>query len=284
MAPTSESTSRWLVTTDWLGARLGAPDLAVVDGSFYLPAQKRDAAAEYLAGHLPGAVRFDLDSVSDHANPLPHMLPKPDQFGRDAGALGIGQRLGDIDRAHPLQRRPVGRTTARPAPRHVLEFERPLAKLEQQIQELEALQAAKNVDYTKELRQLRTNYTSLLRKTYDNLSAWETVQVARHQDRSDTNPQAESTQWGLPYPGPARRGGETARGAEPTQAPRYPHPGPCKNGARDRESGNADAACGRSRQRGVWRIQGHSDQQEVMLAKTKQRSQEDVQTKRKADR
>jgi len=72
---------------------------------------------------------------------------------------------------------------ARPAPRHVLEFERPLAKLEQQIQELEALQAAKSVDYTKELRQLRTNYTSLLRKTYDNLSAWETVQVARHPQR-----------------------------------------------------------------------------------------------------
>jgi thiosulfate/3-mercaptopyruvate sulfurtransferase len=81
--------SRWLVTTDWLAAGLGSPDLAVVDGSFYLPAQKRDAAAEFLAGHIPGAVRFDLDAVSDHSNPLPHMLPAPDQFGRDAGALGI---------------------------------------------------------------------------------------------------------------------------------------------------------------------------------------------------
>ena len=67
--------------------------------------------------------------------------------------------------------------------RHVLEFERPLAKLEQQIHELEALQAQKQVDYTKELRQLRTNYTSLLRKTYEGLSAWETVQVARHPQR-----------------------------------------------------------------------------------------------------
>jgi acetyl-CoA carboxylase carboxyl transferase subunit alpha len=67
--------------------------------------------------------------------------------------------------------------------RHVLDFEKPLAKLEQQIHELEALQASKQVDYTKELRQLRTNYTSLLRKTYDNLSAWETVQVARHPQR-----------------------------------------------------------------------------------------------------
>jgi acetyl-CoA carboxylase carboxyl transferase subunit alpha len=67
--------------------------------------------------------------------------------------------------------------------RHVLDFEKPLAKLEQQIHELEALQAEKQVDYTKELRQLRSNYTSLVRKTYENLSAWETVQVARHPQR-----------------------------------------------------------------------------------------------------
>ena len=67
--------------------------------------------------------------------------------------------------------------------RHVLEFEAPLAKLEQQIRELEALQAAKGVDYAAELRDLRNNYTALLRKTYDNLTAWETVQVARHPQR-----------------------------------------------------------------------------------------------------
>jgi acetyl-CoA carboxylase carboxyl transferase subunit alpha len=65
----------------------------------------------------------------------------------------------------------------------VLAFEQPLAKLEQQVFELEALQEAKGIDYTKELRQLRTNYTALLRKTYDHLSAWETVQVARHPQR-----------------------------------------------------------------------------------------------------
>jgi acetyl-CoA carboxylase carboxyl transferase subunit alpha len=69
------------------------------------------------------------------------------------------------------------------AMRHVLDFEKPLARLEQQISELEALQATKGVDYTKELRQLRNNYTSLLRKTYEKLSAWETVQVARHPQR-----------------------------------------------------------------------------------------------------
>src|SRR5262252_2157109 len=77
---------------------------------------------------------------------------------------------------------PSGAPKAAPI-RHVLPFEQPLAKLEQQIFELEALQESKGVDYTKELRQLRSNYTALLRKTYDKLSAWETVQVARHPQR-----------------------------------------------------------------------------------------------------
>jgi thiosulfate/3-mercaptopyruvate sulfurtransferase len=81
--------SRWLVSTDWLAGRLGAPDTVVVDGSSDLPAMKRDAAAEYLAGHIPGAVRFDIDAIADHSNPLPHMLPDAGQFARDVGALGI---------------------------------------------------------------------------------------------------------------------------------------------------------------------------------------------------
>jgi thiosulfate/3-mercaptopyruvate sulfurtransferase len=84
--------SRFLVSTDWLAARLGAPDLVVVDGSYYLPAQNRDAAAEYLAGHIPGAVRFDVDAISDHSIALPHMLPDAEQFGREVGALGIGDQ------------------------------------------------------------------------------------------------------------------------------------------------------------------------------------------------
>jgi thiosulfate/3-mercaptopyruvate sulfurtransferase len=85
------TSSRWIVTTDWLASKLGSPDLVPVDGSFYLPVQKRDAAAEFLAGHIPGAVRFDIDAISDHANPLPHMLPSAEQFSRDVGALGIAE-------------------------------------------------------------------------------------------------------------------------------------------------------------------------------------------------
>lgn len=77
---------------------------------------------------------------------------------------------------------PVSRVLKR-SPRHVLEFEKPIARLEAQIHELEATESQNRVDYSKELRQLRSNYTSLLRKTYENLSAWETVQVARHPQR-----------------------------------------------------------------------------------------------------
>jgi thiosulfate/3-mercaptopyruvate sulfurtransferase len=89
MNPDPHQSSRWLVTTDWLAARLGAPDLAVIDASYYIPTAKRDAAAEYLAGHIAGAVRFDIETIADHSNALPHMLPTAEQFGREVGALGI---------------------------------------------------------------------------------------------------------------------------------------------------------------------------------------------------
>jgi thiosulfate/3-mercaptopyruvate sulfurtransferase len=89
-AQAQSSSSRWLVTTDWLAQRLNAPDLVVLDGSYYIPTVKRDAEAEYLAGHIPGAVRFDIEAVADHAAGLPHMLPSEETFARDVGALGIG--------------------------------------------------------------------------------------------------------------------------------------------------------------------------------------------------
>ena len=91
LIPPRHPVSRWLVTTEWLAANLGSPGLVVLDGSFYLPAMKRDAAAEYLAGHIPGAIRFDIDEVADHSTDLPHMLPSPAAFAAAAGSLGIGE-------------------------------------------------------------------------------------------------------------------------------------------------------------------------------------------------
>jgi thiosulfate/3-mercaptopyruvate sulfurtransferase len=89
LVPPRHPVSKWLVTTDWLADNLGSPDLVVLDGSFYLPAMKHDAEAEYLAGHIPGAVRFDIDEVADKSVDLPHMLPPPEAFAVAAGQLGI---------------------------------------------------------------------------------------------------------------------------------------------------------------------------------------------------
>jgi thiosulfate/3-mercaptopyruvate sulfurtransferase len=81
------------VSTEWLNERLTDPNVVVVDGSWYLPAMNRDAEAEYLAGHIPGAVRFDIDAVKDRASPLPHMLPSPDEFAATVGSMGIGDGM-----------------------------------------------------------------------------------------------------------------------------------------------------------------------------------------------
>jgi thiosulfate/3-mercaptopyruvate sulfurtransferase len=77
-----------IVSAEWLMQNLGK--VRVLDASWYMPADKRDAKAEFEAAHIPGAVFFDIDALSDHDTSLPHMLPPPAQFGRDAGALGIG--------------------------------------------------------------------------------------------------------------------------------------------------------------------------------------------------
>lgn len=84
--------SKWLKTTEWLEGQLGKPGVVIVDASFYLPTQKRDAKAEYVASHVPGAVFFDIEAVCDHSSDLPHMLPGPTQFAEAAGALGITEK------------------------------------------------------------------------------------------------------------------------------------------------------------------------------------------------
>jgi thiosulfate/3-mercaptopyruvate sulfurtransferase len=78
-----------LVSTEWLAGRLGQAGLRVLDASWYLPNAGRDARAEYLAGHLPGALFFDLDAVSDPDTSLPHMLPSEEGFARAMTALGL---------------------------------------------------------------------------------------------------------------------------------------------------------------------------------------------------
>ncbi len=79
-----------LVSTDWLEPRINDPDLRILDGSWHLPDSGRDARSEYEARHIPGAVFFDIDEISDPASPLPHMAPPPELFSSAAGKMGIG--------------------------------------------------------------------------------------------------------------------------------------------------------------------------------------------------
>jgi thiosulfate/3-mercaptopyruvate sulfurtransferase len=85
-----EDRSHWFVSTDWLAAHLDDPNIAILDGSWHLAG--RDARAEYAAAHIPGALFFDIDAVSDRSNPLPHMLPSAEQFSRMVGELGIDEK------------------------------------------------------------------------------------------------------------------------------------------------------------------------------------------------
>lgn len=83
--------SRWLKSTAWLADHLGDSDLVVVDGSYYLTTQNRDAKAEYAQAHIPGAVFFDINAIADTETDLPHMLPGSHQFAQAVGALGIAE-------------------------------------------------------------------------------------------------------------------------------------------------------------------------------------------------
>lgn len=79
-----------LVSTEWLAGHLNAPDVRIVDASWYLPDAGRDPKAEYRAAHIPGAVFFDIDEVSDTNSPLPHMLPSQEKFASRMRKLGLG--------------------------------------------------------------------------------------------------------------------------------------------------------------------------------------------------
>lgn len=82
--------TRLLVSTDWLAAHLGAPDLRILDASWHMPGAGRDPRAEYLAEHIPGARFFDIDDISDSQSDLPHMAPPVEKFISRMRAMGVG--------------------------------------------------------------------------------------------------------------------------------------------------------------------------------------------------
>ncbi|TGQ56054.1 3-mercaptopyruvate sulfurtransferase [Mesorhizobium sp. M1C.F.Ca.ET.193.01.1.1] len=81
--------SPFIVDAEWLEKRLGTPGVTIIDASWYLPAQKRDARAEYDAAHIPGALFLDQDAVSDPDSKLPHTLASPQYFAQYVGSMGV---------------------------------------------------------------------------------------------------------------------------------------------------------------------------------------------------
>ena len=88
-----KTAKNWIVDTTWLADHLNAPGLIVLDGSWHLPTARRDPKAEYLAEHIPGAVFFDIDDLSDEKSALPHMLPSTIKFSSRMKKMGIGDGM-----------------------------------------------------------------------------------------------------------------------------------------------------------------------------------------------
>ena len=89
-APLPKTAKNWIVETDWLASHLSSPDLIVLDGSWHLPAANRNPRTEYLAEHIPGALFFDIDDITDDKSSLPHMLPSTVKFSSRMKKMGIG--------------------------------------------------------------------------------------------------------------------------------------------------------------------------------------------------
>jgi len=90
----------WLIETDELERELDAPDFVIIDATWYMPDQGKDAKAEYLSEHIPGAIFFDIDEIADTGAAPPHMLPAPEKFSSRMRKMGIGdgQRIVVYDR------------------------------------------------------------------------------------------------------------------------------------------------------------------------------------------
>jgi thiosulfate/3-mercaptopyruvate sulfurtransferase len=86
-------TSQNFVTTEWLAAHLGEPGLGLIDASWHLPPTGRNGEAEFRAGHIPGAVFFNIDVIADTSSGLPHMLPDPVAFSSAMRKLGLGDGM-----------------------------------------------------------------------------------------------------------------------------------------------------------------------------------------------
>ena len=88
-----DTVNPWIVETTWLADHLGTPGLIIFDGSWHLPTADRDAKAEYLAEHIPGALFFDINELVDDKSALPHMLPSTIKFASRMKKIGVGDGM-----------------------------------------------------------------------------------------------------------------------------------------------------------------------------------------------
>lgn len=79
-----------LVSTEWLANELGASDLRIIDATWHMPSAGRDPQAEYLGGHIPGAVFMDLADLVDSGSPVDNTLPPAEKFASRMQSLGLG--------------------------------------------------------------------------------------------------------------------------------------------------------------------------------------------------
>ena len=85
-------TTAFFVAADWLAEHIDDPEIQILDARMAPPGQEdRDVGEEYRAGHIPGAVFFDIEALSDHTSPLPHMMPRPEAFAVAMRELGVDQ-------------------------------------------------------------------------------------------------------------------------------------------------------------------------------------------------
>lgn len=79
-----------VVSVAWLAERLDAPDIRVIDATWFMPNDPRNARALYDERRIPGALFFDIDEIADSDTDLPHMLPAPEKFASRMKKMGVG--------------------------------------------------------------------------------------------------------------------------------------------------------------------------------------------------
>ena len=89
----TDFSSKWLVETDWLEKHLGAPGLVVMDATWTMPGEPKLGNDHFLEAHIPGALFFDIEDLSDTSSPYPHMLPAPEKFSSRMYKLGVGDGM-----------------------------------------------------------------------------------------------------------------------------------------------------------------------------------------------